>query len=112
LDGAGRWALLRKRIVQHNIRVISAYYSRITTVRLSELLHLDLDTVEEYLSEMVSAKQLVAKIDRPAQICVFGKVPDATALLNSWSQDVSKLLLLVDESCHMINKEQVLNKLE
>ena len=108
-DGAARWALLRTRVVQHNIRVISAYYARITTPRLAELLGLDEATAEEYLSEVVSSKQLVAKIDRPAQIITFAKAPTPATTLNAWAADVQKLLTLVDESCHMINTEPMLH---
>ena len=68
-----------------------------------------LQTTEEYLSEVVSTKQLFAKIDRPAQVVVF-KQPAVTAVvLNDWAADVSKLLGLVDECCHLINKEQMLH---
>lgn len=36
------WAVFRKRIVQHNIRIISKYFKRIRSSRLAELLQLDI----------------------------------------------------------------------
>ncbi|CAL1134655.1 unnamed protein product [Cladocopium goreaui] len=37
-----RWQLLKKRVVQHNIKVISEYYEQIHTKRLCELVGLRL----------------------------------------------------------------------
>ncbi len=39
-DGAKRLADLKTRIIEHNVLVISLYYTRITTARLAELLDL------------------------------------------------------------------------
>lgn len=39
--GDQRWADLKKRIIEHNLRVISGYYDRIYMDRLNELLDLD-----------------------------------------------------------------------
>ncbi|VDP04835.1 unnamed protein product [Schistosoma margrebowiei] len=38
-----RWRDLRLRVIEHNIRVISEYYTRIRLHRLSQLLDLDID---------------------------------------------------------------------
>jgi 26S proteasome regulatory subunit N5 len=38
--GSGRWKDLHDRVIEHNIRVISNYYERITIKRLTELLDL------------------------------------------------------------------------
>eukprot|EP00455_Lapot_gusevi_P014410 TRINITY_DN17198_c0_g1_i1.p1 TRINITY_DN17198_c0_g1~~TRINITY_DN17198_c0_g1_i1.p1 ORF type:complete len:469 (+),score=156.49 TRINITY_DN17198_c0_g1_i1:77-1408(+) len=110
-EGKDRWEVLHKRVVQHNIRVMSQYYSRITTPRLAQLLQLDEQAAEANLSEMVSSRQLSAKIDRPAKIVVFSKKHDANDLLNDWAFDVSKLLNLVGETCHMINKENMIHQI-
>merc|ERR1711865_1183660 len=59
--GAERWELLRKRVVQHNIQVISGYYDEITTKRLNELLGLSDKEVELELSELVCSKFVHAK---------------------------------------------------
>jgi len=100
-----------KRVVQHNIRVISEYYKRITSKRLAELLQLDADVAEEMLSEMVSAQQLFAKIDRCAGTVTFQKKQSPALVLNAWADDVSSLLNLVDKTCHLINKENMVHGL-
>lgn len=81
--------------VQHNIRVISAYYRRVTSARLSELIQLDEDKTEEFLSEMVSNKQLYAKIDRCIGTITFEEKQSPQLVLNSWADDISSQLTLV-----------------
>jgi len=55
---------LRNRVVEHNIRIMSRYYTRITLARMSELLALPTDEVEEFLSAMVVSGTVEAKTDR------------------------------------------------
>jgi 26S proteasome regulatory subunit N5 len=103
------WADLRKSVVQHNIRVVSGYYKRLTSSRLSELLQLDADKMEEAVSEMVSSGQLISKIDRCDGTVTFEKKPSPAMLLNDWADDISQLLTLVDKTCHLINKENMVH---
>ena len=42
------------RIVEHNIRIMAKYYTRITLTRMAELLALPESKAEDCLSEMVS----------------------------------------------------------
>ncbi|CAO2826131.1 unnamed protein product [Amaranthus hypochondriacus] len=101
---------LRQRVIEHNILVISKYYSRITLKRLSELLCLSIQEAEKHLSDMVVSKSLVAKIDRPMGIVCFQVVKDSNDILNSWSMNLEKLLDLVEKSCHQIHKETMVHK--
>ncbi|KAG0570069.1 hypothetical protein M758_6G131100 [Ceratodon purpureus] len=101
---------LRQRIIEHNILVVSKYYSRITLTRLSELLCLTAQETEKHLSEMVVSKALVAKVDRPAGVVCFISKMDSNDVLNSWSVNIEKLLDLVEKSCHQIHKETMVHK--
>lgn len=38
--GKKSWADLRTRVIEHNIRVVAKYYTRISTKRLTQLLDL------------------------------------------------------------------------
>lgn len=100
---------LHKRVVQHNIRVLSKYYSRLTSERMAQLLQLDQDKTEEYLSEMVSSKQLTAKMDRCVGTVTFVKKQSPALVLNSWSDDITSLLSLVEKTCHLINNENMVH---
>ncbi|KAJ7956942.1 26S proteasome non-ATPase regulatory subunit 12 [Quillaja saponaria] len=101
---------LRERIIEHNILVVSKYYSRITLKRLAELLCLSIQEAEKHLSDMVVSKALVAKIDRPMGIVCFQTAKDSNDILNSWSTNLEKLLDLVEKSCHLIHKETMVHK--
>ncbi|GKV25230.1 hypothetical protein SLEP1_g34698 [Rubroshorea leprosula] len=101
---------LRQRVIEHNILVVSKYYSRITLKRLAELLCLTIQEAEKHLSEMVVSKALVAKIDRPMGIVCFQIVKDSNEILNSWAVNLEKLLDLVEKSCHQIHKEMMVHK--
>lgn len=106
---AVRWDTLHKRVVQHNIRTIARHYSRIRLARIASLLGLDSDRAEEFVSEVVQEKQLYAKIDRPGGIVNFEKPQSPPELLNALGADLSALLGLVDKTCHMVSKENIMH---
>lgn len=108
--GAQRQADLKLRATEHNILVISRYYTRITTQRLCELLDLPLAEAEKHLSDLVVAKAVCAKIDRPSAVVRMGKRQEPEQLLNVWGDNISKLLELVEKSCQQIQKEAMVHK--
>ncbi|KAK8970616.1 hypothetical protein KSP40_PGU021906 [Platanthera guangdongensis] len=93
-----------------NILVVSKYYSRITMTRLSDLLCLSLQETEKYLSEMVVASSLIAKIDRLMGVVCFQTAKDNKKVLNLWSMNLERLRDLVEKSCHQIHKECMVHK--
>ncbi|KAL6576066.1 26S proteasome non-ATPase regulatory subunit 12 A [Orobanche hederae] len=101
---------LKLRIIEHNILVVSKYYSRITLKRLADLLCLTIQEAEKHLSEMVVSKALVAKIDRPMGVICFQSAKNSNDILNSWSMNLEKLLDLVEKSCHQIHKETMVHR--
>ncbi|POW19845.1 hypothetical protein PSHT_04212 [Puccinia striiformis] len=109
--GEVRWQELHKRVVEHNIRAVSRYYTRLTIQRLSELLDLSTAESEATLAKLVSSKTVFAKIDRPSGIVRFitqdhlANRRGGEAILNQWNNDVGKLLGLVEKTVHLIQKE-------
>ncbi|CAH7683721.1 PCI domain-containing protein [Phakopsora pachyrhizi] len=108
-SGEQRWQELHKRVVEHNIRAVSKYYTRLTMQRLSELLDLSPQESESTLAKLVSSKTVYAKIDRPSGIVQF-KPKDQQSnqgenVLNTWNSEVGKLLGLVEKTVHLIHKE-------
>jgi len=99
------------RTTQHNLRVAAKYYKRIHTARLGNLLGLSTDEVEEHLSTLVGGGDLFAKIDRPAGIVSFQKPVTSEETLSDWASDVASLLTLVERTCHLINKENMIHKI-
>ena len=97
----------RTRIIQHNIRVASAYYQRIRGKRLAQLLGLSNEELESELSSMVSNREVFAKIDRPMDIIKFKQSKSPEAVLSDWAADIGTLLNLVDTTSHLIQKENM-----
>lgn len=102
--GPKRWTDLRNRVIEHNVRVISKYYTRVRMTRLKELLDLDEDETETFLSKLVCQKTVNAKIDRPAGVITFGQSRDADDVLNEWSGNMKSLLGLLERIDHLITK--------
>lgn len=111
-NGAARIEALRLRVTEHNILVVSKYYSQLTLARLSQLLSLPAAQVEKHISDMVVAGSLRCKMDRPAGLVVFRGKQDASQVLNAWSGNIEKLLGLVETSCHQIHKEMMTHKIK
>ncbi|KAI1038969.1 hypothetical protein LB503_007519 [Fusarium chuoi] len=107
-----RWKDLRKRVIEHNVRVIAKYYTRIQMSRLTQLLDLAEDETEKYISELVTSKTVYAKIDRPARIVSFAKPRDADDVLNEWSHNMKSLLGLLERIDHLITKEEMMARIQ
>ncbi|KAI3513914.1 hypothetical protein L1887_12140 [Cichorium endivia] len=100
----------KKRVIEHNILVVSKYYAKIKVKRLAELLCLTVEETEKHLSEMVVSKALVAKVDRPMSLVCFQVAKGSNDILNSWATNLEKVLDLVEKSCHQIHKETMVHK--
>jgi len=107
-----RWQDLRKRVIEHNVRVVAKYYTRIRMDRLTRLLDLTEDETEKYISELVTSKTVYAKIDRPARIVSFAKPRDADDILNEWSFNMKSLLGLLERIDHLITKEEMMARIQ
>lgn len=105
------WEALRKRVIEHNIRVVAQHYSRIQTARLCELLHLSDEETEQYVSALVSSKTIYAKIDRAQRIISFQKSKPASEQLNEWSNDIVQLLQSLERVSHLIHRENMVHKI-
>jgi len=109
--GNKRWEDFKKRVVEHNIRIMGKYYTRMSMKRMAELLDLSVDESEEFLSNLVTSKTVFAKIDRPAGIVTFRPIKDANDILNEWSHNVADLMSLLNKTTHLITKEQMVHQL-
>lgn len=106
-----RWEDLRKRVIEHNVRVVAKYYTRIQMGRLTQLLDLTEEETERYISELVTAKTVYAKIDRPARVVSFEVKRDADDVLNEWSGNMKSLLGLLERIDHLITKEEMMARI-
>lgn len=102
-DPQNSWDELKKRVNEHNLRVIAKCYTRITNSRLASLLELTEEETEECVSRLVTSKMIYAKIDRPAGIVNFRAAKEPDEVLNEWASNINKLMGLVEHSKHLIN---------
>jgi len=110
-DGNKRWADLKIRVVEHNIHVMSKYYTRVHLKRMAVLLDLQEAEVEEFLSNLVVSKTVEAKIDRLDGTLSFQRTKDPNDVLNEWSSNVNSLMNLVNKATHLISKEEMVHKM-
>ncbi|KAG5723726.1 hypothetical protein E4T56_gene15698, partial [Termitomyces sp. T112] len=101
-----RWEDLHTRVIEHNIRVVAEYYTRITLTRLTSLLDLTVKQTEETLARLVVSGTIWARIDRPAGIISFRNKRSAEDVMNDWSSDMQKLLGLVEKTWMGMNAAQ------
>ncbi|KAJ8586527.1 PCI-domain-containing protein [Rhizopogon salebrosus TDB-379] len=101
-----QWEDLHTRVVEHNVRVVAQYYTRITLARLTVLLDLTAPQTEETLARLVVSHTIWARIDRPAGIVNFRSKRSAEDVMNDWSSDMQKLLGLVEKTWIGMNAAQ------
>lgn len=102
---------LVKQLIQHNVRVIEKYYSRIRLQKLAQLAGVSLERAEAEICDMVVNKRISAKINRLENIVVFNHKKQYTNdRLSTWNTDVMQILDKVEHTCHLINREQVIHQ--
>jgi 26S proteasome regulatory subunit N5 len=110
-------AVLHKRVLEHNLRTVASYYRKIHCARLADMLGLKGAELERYLSEMSTElnetnnpeARICVKIDRPAGIVSFVKPRSVDAILSDWSGSVGEMLSLMESTCHLINRENMVH---
>jgi 26S proteasome regulatory subunit N5 len=108
----GRYIALRHRVIEHNVRVIAKYYTRITFPRLTALLDLSEEETEKYISDLVCKKTVYARIDRPARIVNFEMKRGPDEVLDDWSSSMKSLLGLLERVGHLIQKEEMMARIQ
>lgn len=92
------------RLIQHNIRVVALCYRRIHGNKLAKLLGVNHQDLEPLIADMISNKQICAKIDRPKDIVYFSNSTSSGNTISNWVSSISLLLRLLDKTTHLINK--------
>ena len=102
------WPVLRKRVLQHNLRTVAGAYAAARLARLSALVGVDGATLEAQLSELVAKGALVARMDRPAGVVSFRKRQPPAEVLDAWASDLGECLEKVERVVHLLRKEEQL----
>lgn len=95
-----------KQLIQHNVRVIEKYYSRIHLLKLAQLVGVSLQRAEAEICDMVVSKRISARINRLEGIVAFNHKKQFTNdRLSSWNYDIKVTLDKIENTCHLINRE-------
>lgn len=94
----------KNQLVQHNLKVVSKFYNRVTLNRLMQLFGVTMKEVEVQLCELITSKQISAKIDRPAGIVYMVEKKKEDEILDEWVHDVGKALDLIDITAGLIQR--------
>ena len=87
---------------------MAKYYTRITLIRMAELLDLPVEETEQCLCNLVETGVINARTDRPAGVVRFTQTQEPAALLDEWASSLSKLMSLVNNTTHLIHQEEML----
>ena len=109
-DGEKAWKCLKERVVEHNIRVMTKYYTRVKLERMSVLLDLPSEEVESCISRLVFKEMIYARIDGLTNIVSFKEPRDAAKVLDDWSVSINGLMNLMSHTSHLIDKEFMIHK--
>lgn len=107
-----RYQALRHRVIEHNVRVVAKYYTRITFGRLCELLDLSEEETEKYISDLVTKKTVYARIDRPAHVVSFEVKRGPDEVLDEWSSSMRGLLQLLERVGHLMQREEMMARIQ
>lgn len=108
----GRYTALRNRVIEHNVRVVARYYTRITFPRLTTLLDLSEEETEKYISDLVCKKTVYARIDRPARLVSFEMKQGPDEVLDEWGSSMKSLLGLLERVGHLMQKEEMMARIQ
>ena len=98
--------VMRRRVIEHSLRVVAMYYTHIRLARLAELEQITPDELEERIIDMVFNEDFYARIDRPKGIITFKKQQKVAEVADEFSDNIMQLCRLVDQAHSLIEKER------
>jgi DNA-binding protein Fis len=99
--------LFRKYLIQHNLGIFQKYFSQVKMERISQMIDINLEEVEQELADMCIQKHIFAKINRINFTVNFKPRQDNADKLNEMNFDLGKMLDIVEDTCHLIHKENL-----
>ncbi|KAK8823875.1 hypothetical protein WA538_001163 [Blastocystis sp. DL] len=102
--------LLRKRVMEHNIRVLGRFVSEARLGRVAELLQVSEEEAEDALAEACVSKMLWVKMDRVRGTVKFVAPKSPESVLTQWSQDVKGVMGGLDRVVYLIEKEKMVKE--
>lgn len=99
--------LFRKFWIQHNLIIIEKYFSQVRLERIASMVGTDKNEIESELADMVINNYIYAKINRINSTVIFRKRQDTGDKLNDLNYDLTRMLEKIENTCHLIHKENL-----
>ncbi|KRX74562.1 26S proteasome non-ATPase regulatory subunit 12 [Trichinella sp. T6] len=102
---------LQCRVGEHNMRIVSKYYSRIYLNRIAELVDWNVEKTEEFLCKLIVNGTIpLAKICRPSGVVTFVPKKKSQEELDDWAVGTVDVMEKINKVTHLILKERMMYK--
>ncbi|KAL1244260.1 26S proteasome non-ATPase regulatory subunit [Trichinella spiralis] len=102
---------LQCRVGEHNMRIVSKYYSRIYLNRIAELVDWNVEKTEEFLCKLIVNGTIpLAKICRPTGVVNFVPKKKSQEELDDWAVGTVDVMEKINKVTHLILKERMMYK--
>ncbi|KRY90410.1 26S proteasome non-ATPase regulatory subunit 12 [Trichinella pseudospiralis] len=102
---------LQCRVGEHNMRIVSKYYSRIYLNRIAELVDWNVEKTEEFLCKLIVNGTIpLAKICRPSGVVNFVPKKKSEEELDDWAVGTVDVMEKINKVTHLILKERMMYK--
>uniref|UniRef100_A0A7E4V9H9 PCI domain-containing protein n=1 Tax=Panagrellus redivivus TaxID=6233 RepID=A0A7E4V9H9_PANRE len=110
-EGELRWKAFHERVGEHNIRMVSKYYTQISFDRMAEILEYPVDEMESFVCNLIVTGIIPdAKIHRPSRIINLRARRADVETLDQWGSNVKKLTDILNKVSHLILKEEMVHR--
>jgi len=99
--------LFRKFWIQHNVVIFGKYFSQIRFDRMSAMIGIKKEEIEAEVADMVINNYIYAKINRISSTVNFRKQQDKNDKLVDLNLDLATMLDKIENTCHLIHKENL-----
>jgi len=112
-DAAGKkkFDRLRECVGEHNVRMVSKYYTEISFQRMAELLEMSVEEMEKFVCNLIVTGIIPdVKINRPLSVINLKSRKATVDTLDAWGSNVKKLTDILNKVSHLILKEEMVHK--
>ncbi|KAF7629840.1 PCI domain-containing protein [Meloidogyne graminicola] len=112
-EGIKRKERLHDCVGEHNVRMISKYYTRISFQQMAKLLEFSIEQMETFVCKLIVEGVIPdAKIHRPSQIIYLSPKLSTVDILDQWGSNIHKLTGIINKVAHLIVKEEMVHGME
>lgn len=106
-NGDKHFVLFRKYLIQHDLVIFEKFFSQVRLDRIATMIKINKNEVESEIADMVINKYIYAKINRINSTVNFRPKQESADKLNDLSFDLMKMLDKIENTCHLIHKENL-----